>query len=305
MELDALRFIRDALPAGRTLYYDFPDRYAVLLLQLYLGTGKRPISDIKASPLAPLLNKPCIAQLTAGLGKNWLCAEDLLAAWPSDPTPFKLSLGVWPDEHENPRPAWAQVTRRGWNLVLQLNVISGHKAALNEDIPEWEDYQPAWHPVAGRGELTLAWARLDVDLESGEALVEEIQSDWVRDVDYYARAHRPGSRAWRSYRDATLKPYVKKWPETMLTAALWFLFDELGMQRVFYHTHHSGSELKQIRYRKPPQSLYRELPRRLCFRQTHNGPAFIAASRDRHIKALFTDPETRWFVLDFGTSPSD
>jgi len=43
------------------------------------------------------------------------------------------------------------------------------------------------HPVLGSKERryfreTLAWARLDVDLESGQALVEEIQSDWVRRV---------------------------------------------------------------------------------------------------------------------------
>ena len=41
------------------------------------------------------------------------------------------------------------------------------------------------HPVLAPGERpyfreTLAWARIDLDLVSSEALVEEIQSDWVR-----------------------------------------------------------------------------------------------------------------------------
>ncbi|MBT3027590.1 MAG: hypothetical protein KME48_10520 [Candidatus Thiodiazotropha sp. (ex Ctena orbiculata)] len=34
---------------------------------------------------------------------------------------------------------------------------------------------------------TLAWARLDVDLERNEVLIEEVQSDWVRDMAWLQR----------------------------------------------------------------------------------------------------------------------
>lgn len=300
MDLDTLQFIRQALPSGRTLYYDFPDRYAQLLLQQHLGNEQHSIADIKASRFAPLLKKPCIERVVANVGRPWLCADDLLLAWPQDPQTFKLSLGTWPGMNKKPQRRWSQVTRLGWSLVLQLNVVSGHKQALTKEVPSWEDYTTPWHPIARRGELTLAWARIDLDFETGEALIEEIQSDWVRDVEDYISYYSDSTRNWRAYRDATLRPLARKWPDTMLTAALWFLFEELGISRVFYHTYQTGMQLKRIKYRGPPRSLYRELPRRLCFRTTHNGPAFIRDTQDKETRRLFTEPETKWFVHDFG-----
>jgi hypothetical protein len=35
------------------------------------------------------------------------------------------------------------------------------------------------HPIR-RSPSTLAWSRVDIDFENGEALIEEIQTDWVR-----------------------------------------------------------------------------------------------------------------------------
>lgn len=46
------------------------------------------------------------------------------------------------------------------------------------------------HPVS-RQRNTLAWARLDLDLNSATALIEEIQSDWIRDV-VWPEAGLPG-----------------------------------------------------------------------------------------------------------------
>jgi len=39
-----------------------------------------------------------------------------------------------------------------------------------------------WHPVHNSRHPTLSWCRLDFDLESREALIEEVQSDLLRDV---------------------------------------------------------------------------------------------------------------------------
>ena len=50
-----------------------------------------------------------------------------------------------------------------------------------------EAFDDPFHPVASGGELTLAWSRIDLDLDRGEALVEEIQSDWVRDAQSQSR----------------------------------------------------------------------------------------------------------------------
>ena len=87
---------------------------------------------------------------------------------------------------------------------------------------------------------TLAWARIDVDLDQRQALIEEIQCDWLRKVaryERYARAHKPDSfvhslrhrgihikahKLW-SYHLETMAPYRKIWSEAMLFAAIWFL----------------------------------------------------------------------------------
>ena len=81
-----------------------------------------------------------------------------------------------------------------------------------------------------------------------------------------------------------------------MTATLWFLLEELGIKTIFFHTYESGVRLKQIKHGAPPRSIYTDLPRTFCFRTTHNGPAFLRDSDDRHVIALFDDPETKWYV---------
>ena len=89
----------------------------------------------------------------------------------------------------------------------------------------------------------------------------------------------------------------------MITPTIARKIEELGLERVFYHTYASGSRLKRIGGVNPPRSLYTDLPRQFCFRLTHNGPGFIlkhgANDRDRKLRELFIDPETTWFVQDF------
>lgn len=38
------------------------------------------------------------------------------------------------------------------------------------------------HPVRKDDVETLAWARIDLDFASNQALIEEIQSDWVKNA---------------------------------------------------------------------------------------------------------------------------
>lgn len=301
MKRESLQFIQAVLPKGRTVFYDFVDRYALLLLEQELRAGRRAIADLKRGALAPLLQKPCIRNIMSSVGRNWLESGDLILGWPTSYDGYRLTLGSWPDLHEKPSRRWSQVTRWGWSLVLQLNLPESHKRELAESVPEWSDFV-RWspHPIAGNGELTLAWARIDIDFDTSEALVEEIQSDWVRDARYYAQPRRYGPAGdWRAYYESVLQPRAKKWPETMLTATLWFLFEELGIETVFYHTHETGAELKGIDDPQPPRSLYTDLPRKFCFRTTHNGPRFIRDAANRELRRRFTDPETKWFIHDF------
>ena len=186
--------------------------------------------------------------------------------------------------------------------MLQLNFSMAHKRELARLVPNWEEYnQWSCHPIALDQELTLAWARIDLDLETGEALIEEIQSDWVRDAGVYAYRNRDNAEEdWEKYIDQVLRPDTRKWPEAMLTAAVWFLAVEMGIRTIFYHTHESGTKLKRISGNPPPRSLYTSLPKKFCFELTHNGPLFIRDANERtrkDLKKLFVDPATQWYIL--------
>ena len=75
---------------------------------------------------------------------------------------------------------------------------------------------------------------MDVDLDRGEALIEEIQSDWVRYANRYYQAYSHGEQPetpinrlkvlgistnageLAQYYQAVLAPYRKHWRESML-----------------------------------------------------------------------------------------
>ncbi len=301
MDKNALKFVLEVLPDSRTVFHDFADRYAVVLLRHNLGSEPVPIADLKKSHLAPLLSKPIVRQTLADIGRPWLLADDFRNVWPVETDAYRLTLSTWPSLSRKPKRTWHQVTRTGWSLVLQLNLPVSHRRSLDSTVSDWENqmgYSP--HPVADLPELTLAWARLDLDFDTNEALIEEIQSDWVKDVKLWASCRwDENHKAWNEYFDEYLKPRARKWPETMLTATLWFLLEELGIRTVLYHTHDSGARLKSIAGGEPPRSLYVDLPRKFCFRSTHYGPRFLRDSKDKDLKRLFVDPDTKWFIHDF------
>lgn len=298
MDKEALEFVRAVLPKGRTIYHHYEDRYAVLLLHNYLKAGPQNVQDLKKSHLASLLRRPLVAEVMSRTGRNWLELGDFDQCWPDTLDAYRLTLDSWPSTEEIPRRSWHQVTRHGYSLVLQLNLPVSHKRELSRSIDDVDRYTShAYHPVAGAEELTLAWSRIDLELNRGEALVEEIQSDWVRDVKYYAQANwNESDSIWKPYYEDYLKPRAKNWASTMLSATLWFLLQELGIKTIFYHTFETGLKLKQIQYRAPPKSIYSDLPKQFCFRLTHNGPSFLRDSEDRHVRKLFDDPSTTWFV---------
>lgn len=302
MDSDTVILIKSALPQGRTVYYSFPDRHAFLLLENVIGENGVSIADLKKSKLAPLLNKKPVKDILATLGSGKIYKEDLKKWWPDKPEAFRLTLGTWPNLDDKPDLSWDQITRSGYNIVLQLNFSSAHKRRLKELVPDWNrPLRWSRHPTSrGYDELTLAWSRIDLDFDRGEALIEEIQSDWIRDAKYMSTYwNSEHKEAWAKYCENVLKPETKKWSETMLTAALWFIFNELGLKRVFYHTFDTGSKMKNIDSRHPPKSLYTDLPDKFCFELTHNGPGFIRDSGDKKLWKKFTDPDSQWYMLDF------
>ncbi|MEM6819121.1 MAG: hypothetical protein AAF578_10070 [Pseudomonadota bacterium] len=274
--------IIDCLPRGNTPFWYFRDRYALLLVSM-LGD---PISkrDIKSSPHAQLLDKAVVKSVLRDFPGKPVPRDAFHLAVRGTPICYSLTLDIWGSDHSQ----WMQTTRRGFSLVLQLNFPREHNR-IYRSLIDPEGKLPSYfdnHPVALARNITIAWSRMDVDLDNAEVLIEEIQSDWMRCwASARQRVKRVGSTLWVGdivvrkedairYCDIELSQHTH-WPEIMLSASIWFIRNELGIRRVFYHTHESGAALKRTGFSKPPRSLYTQLPAKFCFRVTDDRPAFM------------------------------
>lgn len=321
MEFDRAREIIACLPRGRTLFHYFADRYALYLLSRMVRGG-RTVAEIKASRFAKLLQRPAVRALAAAKGDGMLRPEDLDSVWAARPECYLLTLGTWgPEKRHHWNRFHHQTSRPGVNLVLQLNFSALHNKPYRDLIRPGErrPFESAWHPIARRGFHTLAWARLDVDLDTGEALVEEVQTDWLRfAADARQRAdHLLASaetrraiervffggvkidpRAMRTYFDEVLDVHLRLWDEALLTAVLWFLAEELGVRCVFYHDFDCGCRLKGMKGMLPPRSLYTRLPQRFCFDKVQEAPEFMSAAPTRTLKTLARAGQLRFWRME-------
>lgn len=288
MEKHEVTEVIACLPREKTGYRYFKDYFALQLLDYFAGQGGVAIERVRCSPFARLLNKPVIRPLLAMCGDGRIEPWRIQAQWQEPSLPFLLTVGIWgaPDEW-----SWQQTSRPGYNLVLRLNFTRAHDTWFDKLLrplrfTSFNDY--SGHPVLRDGERsyfreTLAWARLDFDLDSGEALIEEIQTDWVRSaLDVYRDESGDDSatKALKRYVEGVLQPYARLWDQAMLSAAIFFIRRELGLRRIFYHTWDSGNALKNINadFFAPPRSLYTSLPKQFCFQPTDEAPCFL---RDR------------------------
>jgi len=295
MDREYANEILACLPQERTCYHYFKDRYALQLLGYAAGDGTS-VEALRRSPYGKLLNKPAVRQMLADCGDGRVDRERIDAQWQDPLLPFLLTVGLWGDTQWR---RYNQTSRPGFNLVLRLNFSHDHDRRFQQLFSPyyWDDSLNGYwgHPTMKNGERryyrqTLAWARLDVDMENGEALIEEIQTDWVRNANRQSRilprcdsckhtphsdyCHRVGKA--RRYLDEVLRPYSAVWDEAMLSAALFFLREELGLSRIWYHTWQSGNALKGIDSDwAPPRSLYQNLPRRFCFSETDCMPTML------------------------------
>lgn len=319
MDKGAATEIIECLPKSRTLFHYFQDRYALELLKYHVGTG-RSISEVKASPFARLLKKPIVKGLITELGNGVLTERALNSLWPKRYEAYVLTLGLWGGGRERWR-GYYQSSRRGTNVVLQLNFSTKHDEPYTELVnpTERHPFEYTGHPIHKSGRHTLAWARLDIELDAGEALIEEIQSDWIRlalsgrilverieeadgereRVVVRRALERAGicgnKRELTKYLEEVLAPHIRMWDEAMLSATVWFLRQELGVFRIFYHTFDTGNRLKGIPggCHLPPRSLYTDLPKRFCFQETDRCPSFI--ERRKHKRE---GPPMRFFLLE-------
>lgn len=231
--------------------------------------------------------------------------------WQPSSQPFVLTVDRWGDDNK-----WHyQVTRPGCNLVLQLNFSEQHNRQYQKLVKPEDEFifNYSGHPVMERGKRrlfrnTLAWARIDFDFERGEALIEEIQSDWVRRVQACLNGIRRGITPWyldycdcnperfELYMERVFAPFVALWAEAMLSAAIHFIRAELGIGDIYYHTHEAGQKLKRVDCGAPPRSLYSELPRKFCFQRTDEDPSFIKQDRT-FIRKRRKVKQVEWYRL--------
>lgn len=272
MKPESISLIRQCLPETVDLPYYADRESAWILAQLMLADT--PVAVLKRDPqTAPLVKRPLIRAHVAGCG-GVLRQRDVMALahadqsvnWSRISAParvaldelccthwqgFRLNFGAFGVGRER---MWSQMSRNGGNLVVQLGFPCDHAALMGRYLGRnpRKELEFNKHPVRETGAPTLAWARLDVDLETGQALIEEVQSDWLR----FAQArllrleqHAPRSRAYKSmkaYEGSVRQQYQKIWPRAILLAALWVLRDHLGRCDVFMHRPETGTELKLI-----------------------------------------------------------
>lgn len=285
MQRAELKEILQCLPKYKTRFYYFRDRYALLLLNL-ATTGQISKNELKNTPFSKLLDKAVVQKVLDQNRGCLLSAEAFDAYWPIQYECYFLTLGAWGSKKSH---SWYQTSRRGFNLVLQLNFSSKHDEPYRK-LVDPEDNRPfelGGHPVAKGSLHTLAWSRIDIDINAGEALIEEIQNDWIRQALWerkYAARQRGPNYYWGSklqndwiirYVDSVLRQHEAMWDEAMMSATLWFLREELGIRKFYYHTHKSGAKLKGISGNLPPRSLYTKLPRRFCFSETDEVPELL------------------------------
>ncbi len=253
MKEEFVHEIIDCLPKGRTLFYYFKDRYALLLLSYFIDVCKH-IHDVKKSRFGRLLNKPLVKEIIKNVGDGILTKERLGAVWPPYHECYLLTLGKWGNRSEWAR-YYNQTSRSGTNLVLQLNFSSKHNRQYYRLIKPDKNhpFEYACHPIAGNLHRTLAWARIDLDFDTDEALIEEIQTDWIkmatrgkataeaiendrngrqRVVQRYIESFGYDPKALTKYVNDILKPHIAIWDEAMLAASIWFLKEEIGINKI-------------------------------------------------------------------------
>jgi hypothetical protein len=89
---------------------------------------------------------------------------------------------------------------------------------------------------------------------------------------------------------------IKHWQEALLWSALWFCTNELGLDEIYYHTYETGALLKNIGHRKPPRSLYTDLPKKFCFQETHEVPKILLQTKSA-MRRLKAQKNTTFFKL--------
>jgi len=318
MKKNEIHELQECLDNGKRRFFYFKERYASILLA-EVTRYQTDLTSLRKSHFAKLLQRPTVKAQLAKCGDRKLSPELFKYVWANDTLPFTINFGEWGSGDYQ-----SQTSRKGFNLVIRLNFSNHHGSEYRRL------YKPNRHTVFNysghpvmcsykkaeyadiRVPETLAWSRIDLDFKNDEAIIEEIQTDWLRLAKHElhdilqamenGREHKvycseAKMNTAKEYLEKTLKPYEKVWAEAMLSATLQILLKDIGIKNIYYHTHISGRIIKDIPGASPPRSLYTNLPKRFCFQPTQYGPNFIEKTRSFKKKRQ-NYPFLKWQKLD-------
>jgi len=267
MNNEEIRYIKRCIDTPLTFQYS-EGTFAKILLD-YATENEQKIADIKKTKFGYLLNKPSIKKIVAQCG-NGLLNKDLL---------------------KEKNCIYYQVSRPQKSLVLQVNFGGDHDSIFYSLFAKKHRQFFNCDLHAGHAKRnSLGWIRIDLDLELGEALIEEVQTDWMKTV-YELRSElkdensshplvvkRP--RACASYVNYMLARY-KAWDEILLSSAIRFLKEEIGLNTIWYHTFEGGKFYKMMPdYSLPPKSLYTTLPKKMGFELVNEIPKILMECKE-------------------------
>ena len=315
MDINLLKEAIECLSDERRLVHYHNDLYALYLLQKYCQkTNKKnqqsiSIADIKNSQFAKLLQRVTLKRLIAEFGDGKITNERLDNLVFEQYNSYVVTLSRWGCKDCY---SWNQTSVPGANLVMQLNLTNQHDQLMLDLQIDASEFKYLSHPIH-RTKSSLSWARIDFDLDTGEALIEEIQNDWLRRAATHSRwskrAILNGQKYYKlgcevysaqkmfNYTKELLDKYQKSWHETTLFYAIKLIREELGISNIFYHSFETGAVLKNMGDWLPPRSLYTDLPKQFCFAKTSIGPKFIVSNSKikRRLKKL---KNAYWFQLN-------
>ena len=273
------------LTTDKTQYRYFSGAYASRLLSLMLPEQTQ-LHSLKQTRFKRFLDHKTVKPIVSHCGDGVLHRELLESSWAEPSKPFLVNLSRWGGRD------WHQTSRGGENLVLQLNLPMQNLRQYQRWVdPIGHSYlNGRWssHPVqteVGHPSFreTLAWSRIDLDFDTNEALIEEVQSDAARNIIRMAKHYqRCGcGRCLNKLKYVKwFEPYRRLWSEALLCATIEFISNELGIERIFMHTAKSGWKVKRMsKTWHAPRSLYSDLPKKFAFKQTYAAPEFLLSTR--------------------------
>lgn len=276
-------------------YYYFKDRHVIDKI-LALDHSEISVASLKKKGFDQWLQKPILSQ-TIKSNQGQLRRNDLESLLPDNTCYFNITFGKWGEEARRyKKDKWNQTSRAGYGLVLQLNFSMSHHQQFFKLLKpnSWgkDEFLCISHPVAQSRYTTMAWSRMDIDFETGELLIEELQNDWLRNLDscyrYLMRVKekdrvkelgRYGFSCSMSQFESyyrLMKRYREIWSEALLHASVRYAQNELGIDTVWLHSFESGNLFKELGNTSlPPKSLYTQLPKKYGFGRTTDTPEFL------------------------------